>query len=66
MKNFHPIHVNGLTIQINLITSQKFQLSNTADPARAILFIILIRLREIKRVPDGDKFTEKEVIQNGT
>ena len=38
----------------------------SADPAHAILSIILIRFPEIKMVSDEDKITENEVIQNGT
>ena len=60
-KIFYPFQVFDLTIQVNLITSLKIQLINTTDPAHAILFIIKIRLREIKRVPDGNNITESEV-----
>ena len=61
MKNFYPIQVIDLRFQVDHITPKKIQLFEefSEDPDKEILFIILIRHRQIEMIADGNKVMEK-------
>ena len=64
MKNKYPIQVIDLRLQPDHITPKKIQLFKQyrPDPANnhnnAILYVILIRRREIELISDGNKLIE--------
>ena len=59
-KNEYPIQVIGLRFQIDQITPKKLQIVEKyrENPAKANLFIILIRPKEKEMISDGNKIIE--------
>ena len=64
MKTKYPIEIIDLRHQSDHITPKKIQLflEYGADPENARFFLILIRLREIELVSDGNKLIEVKVL----
>ena len=63
MKRKSPIQVIDLRIQVDHITPRKNQIFEEYrnDSAKARLFVILIRRREIERISNGNISTENRV-----
>ena len=64
MKYLYPIQITDLRFQVDHITPKKIQLFEefSEDPANEILFIILIRHRQVDMKSDGNKMIEVKVI----
>ena len=64
MKYLYPIQITDLRYQVDQITPKKIQLFEefSEDPANEILFIILIRHRQLELISDGNKIIEVKVI----
>ena len=64
MKTKYPIQVIDLRFQADHITPKKIQLFEEyrVDPAKARLYVILIRRREIELISDGNKIIEVKII----
>ena len=64
MKTYYPIQIIDLPIQIDHISPKKNRLFEKYDenPVNNILFVILIKHREIKMISDGSKILRVEVI----
>ena len=63
MKSFYSHQVIDLSFQIDYITPKKTKLfeKNENTPENIILYVILIKHKEIKMVSDGNKITAIEV-----
>ena len=64
MKDFFPIQIIDLSFQVDHISPKKIRLFEEYDPnpTNTVLYVILIKHREIKMVPDGNKFFGVEVV----
>ena len=64
METKYPIEIVALRHQSDHVTPKKIQLLQEygAEPDNARLFLILVRLREIELISDGNKLIEIEVI----
>ena len=64
IKTKYPIQVIDLRFQADHITPKKIQLFEEyrAAPANAILYVILIRRREVELISDGNKLIEVKII----
>ena len=64
MKTKYPIEIIDLRHQSDHITPKKIQLflEYGVDPDNATIFLILIRLREIELISDGNKLLEVRVL----
>ena len=64
MKNYYPIQIKDLRFQVDHISPKKIKLFEEHDPnpTNTVLYIILIKHREIKKICDGNKFIGVEVV----
>ena len=64
MKIIFPIQIIDLRFQVDHISPKKIQLIEEFDknPTNTILYIILIKHREIKMISDGIKIISVEVV----
>ena len=64
MKNYYPIQLIDLRFQVDHIPPKKIRLFEEYDdnPANTILYLILIKHREIKMISDGNKIISVEVV----
>ena len=64
MKNYYPIQIIDLRFQVDHISPKKIRLFEEYDPNPTItvLYVILIKHREIKMISDGNKIISVEVV----
>ena len=64
MKNYYPIQIIDLRFQVDHISPKTIRLFEEYDPnpTDTVLYIILIKHREIKMISDGNKFIGVEVV----
>ena len=64
MKYLYPIQITDLMHQVDHLSPRKIQLFEdfSEDPANERLFIILVRLRQVEMISDGNKIIEVKVI----
>ena len=64
MKNYYPIQIIDLRFQVDHISPKKNRLFEEYDPNpnNTVLYIILIKHREIKMISDGNKIISVEVV----
>ena len=64
MKNYYPTQILDLRIQVDHISPEKTRLFEEYDknPVNTILYITLIKHREIKMISDGNKIISVEVV----
>ena len=64
MKTFYPIQIIDLRFQIDYVTPQKIRLFEEYEnaPDNTIIYVILIKHREINMVSDGNKITGIDLI----
>ena len=64
MKDFFPIQIIDLRFQVDHISPKKIRLFEEDDPnpTNAVLYVILIKYREIKMISDGNKIISVEVV----
>ena len=64
MKNYYPIQIIDLQFQVDHISPKKIRLFEEYDPnpVNTILYVILIKHREIKLISDGNKIISVEVV----
>ena len=64
MKTYYPIQMIDLRFQVDHISPKKTRLVEEYDPnpTNTILYIILIKHREIKMISDGNKIISVEVV----
>ena len=64
MKNYYPVQIIDLRFQVDHISPKKIRLFEEYDPnpVNIILYVILIKHREIKMISDGNKIISVEVV----
>ena len=64
MKNFYPIQIIDLRFQVDHISPKRIRLFEKYDPnpTNTVLYVILIKHREIKMISDGNKIISAEVV----
>ena len=64
MKNFYPIQIIDLRFQVDHISPKKIRLFEQYEPnpTNTVLYVILIKHREIKMISDGNKIIGVEVV----
>ena len=64
MKDFFPIQIIDLRFQVDHISPKKIRLFEEYDPnpTNTVLYVILIKHREIKMISDGNKIISVEVV----
>ena len=64
MKNYYPIQIIDLRFQVDHISPKKIRLFEEYDPnpTNTVLYVILIKHREIKMISDGNKIISVEVV----
>ena len=64
MKNYYPLQIIDLRFQEDHISPKKIKLFEEYDPnpINAVLYVILIKHREIKMISDGNKIISVEVV----
>ena len=64
MKDYYPIRIIDLQFQVDPISPKKIILFEEYDPnpTNTVLYIILIKHREIKMISDGNKIISVEVV----
>ena len=64
MKNYYPIQIKDLRFHVDHISPKKIRLFEEYDPnpTNTVLYIILIKHREIKMISDGNKIFSVEVV----
>ena len=64
MKNYYPFQIIDLRFQVDHISPKKIRLLEEYDsnPVNTVLYIILIKHREIKMISDGNKIISVEVV----
>ena len=66
MKTYYPIQIIDLRFQVDHLSPKKIGLFEEYDPkpTNTILFIILIKHREIKMTSDNNTIISVEVVEN--
>ena len=64
MKDYYPIQIIDLRFQVDHISPKKIRLFEEYDPnpTNTVLYVILIKHREIKMISDGNKIISVEVV----
>ena len=64
MKDYYPIQIIDLRFQVDHISPKKIRLFEEYDPnpTNTVLYVILIKHREIKMISDGNKIISVEVL----
>ena len=64
MKDYYPSEVIDLRCQVDHISSKKIRFFQEYDdnPVNSFLYIISLKLREIKLISDGSKFISVEIV----
>ena len=64
MKDYYPIQIIDLRFQVDHISPKKIRLFEEYDPnpTNTVLYVILIKHREIKMISDGNKIISVEIV----
>ena len=64
MKTYYPIQITDLRFEVDHISPKKIRRFGEYDgnPTNTILYIIVIKHREIKTISDGNKIISVEVV----
>ena len=64
MKTYYPIQIIDLRFQVDHLSPKKIRFFEEIDdnPTNTILYIILLKEREIKMISDGNKIISVEVV----